>query len=113
MSGVLRFHAFTPLTAKPRLFTYPKGEVGAVPISDVELGRLEPGEFLNDNLIEFGLKYVHITVILESDVAAAYPGFSPTPGSLLTMIPTGHSPTITYSRHFSTRSSSREGSSLA
>lgn len=35
---------------------YPPATTGAVNISTSDVARLDPGEFLNDNLIEFGLK---------------------------------------------------------
>ncbi|KAF8908964.1 hypothetical protein CPB84DRAFT_1843311 [Gymnopilus junonius] len=39
------------------ILVYPQGTPGAVNITNADLGRLEPGEFLNDTLIEFGLKF--------------------------------------------------------
>jgi Ulp1 family protease len=36
---------------------YPSGVPGAVNITNGDYLRLQPGEFLNDTLIEFGLKY--------------------------------------------------------
>jgi Ulp1 family protease len=44
---------FSPLV---RILVYPPGQTGAVNITNGDLHRLEPGEFLNDTLIEFGLK---------------------------------------------------------
>ncbi|KAF9013421.1 hypothetical protein BDQ17DRAFT_1271073 [Cyathus striatus] len=41
------------------ILVYPQGVPGAVNITNADLGRLQPGEFLNDTLIEFGLKYWH------------------------------------------------------
>jgi Ulp1 family protease len=38
------------------ILVYPQGLPGAVNITKADLKRLEPGEFLNDTLIEFGLK---------------------------------------------------------
>jgi len=40
------------------ILVYPQGSPGAVNVTNGDLARLEPGEFLNDTLIEFGLKYV-------------------------------------------------------
>lgn len=36
---------------------YPQNGPGAVNITNGDLKRLDPGEFLNDTLIELGLKY--------------------------------------------------------
>ncbi|KAJ6471198.1 hypothetical protein DFH09DRAFT_1220447 [Mycena vulgaris] len=38
------------------ILVYPPGQTGAVNITNGDLTRLAPGEFLNDTLIEFGLK---------------------------------------------------------
>lgn len=38
------------------ILVYPHGVPGAVNITNADMGRLDPGEFLNDTLIEFGLK---------------------------------------------------------
>ncbi|KAJ6501078.1 hypothetical protein C8R47DRAFT_970452, partial [Mycena vitilis] len=38
------------------VLSYPPGQKGAVEIRNSDVGRLEPGRYLNDNLIEFGLK---------------------------------------------------------
>ncbi|KAJ7195469.1 hypothetical protein GGX14DRAFT_474847 [Mycena pura] len=38
------------------ILVYPPGQAGAVNITNSDLTRLAPGEFLNDTLIEFGLK---------------------------------------------------------
>ncbi|KAF5382633.1 hypothetical protein D9615_003013 [Tricholomella constricta] len=38
------------------ILCYPRGIPGAVNINNADLKRLQPGEFLNDTLIEFGLK---------------------------------------------------------
>ncbi|KAF7346574.1 hypothetical protein MSAN_01885500 [Mycena sanguinolenta] len=38
------------------ILVYPQGQTGAVNITNGDLSRLAPGEFLNDTLIEFGLK---------------------------------------------------------
>ncbi|TFK40643.1 hypothetical protein BDQ12DRAFT_462220 [Crucibulum laeve] len=38
------------------ILVYPQGIPGAVNITNADLSRLQPGEFLNDTLIEFGLK---------------------------------------------------------
>jgi hypothetical protein len=39
-----------------RILVYPPDAPGAVNITNADLKRLKPGEFLNDTLIEFGLK---------------------------------------------------------
>jgi Ulp1 family protease len=39
-----------------RILVYPPGQTGAVNITNGDVTRLAPGEFLNDTLIEFGLK---------------------------------------------------------
>jgi Ulp1 family protease len=39
-----------------RILVYPPGQKGAVNITNGDLMRLAPGEFLNDTLVEFGLK---------------------------------------------------------
>ncbi|KDQ21060.1 hypothetical protein BOTBODRAFT_100243, partial [Botryobasidium botryosum FD-172 SS1] len=39
------------------VLTYPPNEKGSINIHVSELNRLEPGEYLNDTLIEFGLKH--------------------------------------------------------
>ncbi|KAJ7069665.1 hypothetical protein C8F01DRAFT_1113532 [Mycena amicta] len=38
------------------ILVYPPGQTGAVNITNGDMTRLQPGEFLNDTLIEFGLK---------------------------------------------------------
>ncbi|TFK27998.1 cysteine proteinase [Coprinopsis marcescibilis] len=38
------------------ILVYPQGVPGAVNITNADVARLEPGEYLNDTLIEFGLK---------------------------------------------------------
>ncbi|KDQ25882.1 hypothetical protein PLEOSDRAFT_1026840, partial [Pleurotus ostreatus PC15] len=38
------------------ILVYPPNTTGAVTIKNSDLDRLQPGEFLNDTLIEFGLK---------------------------------------------------------
>ncbi|KAJ7245014.1 hypothetical protein B0H12DRAFT_1187844 [Mycena haematopus] len=38
------------------ILVYPQGQTGAVNITNGDVSRLAPGEFLNDTLIEFGLK---------------------------------------------------------
>lgn len=40
-----------------RILSYPAGVPGAVNITNADVDRLAPGNFLNDTLIEFGLKY--------------------------------------------------------
>ena len=40
------------------ILVYPASGTGAVNITRADLKRLEPGQYLNDTLIEFGLKYV-------------------------------------------------------
>jgi Ulp1 family protease len=44
------------VTAVPSVLSYPAGLPGAVNITNADLERLNPGAFLNDTLIEFGLK---------------------------------------------------------
>ncbi|KIM43367.1 hypothetical protein M413DRAFT_26515 [Hebeloma cylindrosporum] len=39
------------------ILVYPQGAPGAVNLTNGDLARLEPGEYLNDTLIEFGLKH--------------------------------------------------------
>ncbi|KDQ62545.1 hypothetical protein JAAARDRAFT_121801, partial [Jaapia argillacea MUCL 33604] len=39
------------------LLVYPPIGTGAVNVNRSDLNRLQPGEFLNDTLIEFGLKF--------------------------------------------------------
>ncbi|KAK7056988.1 hypothetical protein VNI00_002706 [Paramarasmius palmivorus] len=41
------------------ILSYPPNAPGAVNITNADLGRLEPSEYLNDTLIEFGLKLWH------------------------------------------------------
>ncbi|EEB88673.1 hypothetical protein MPER_13358, partial [Moniliophthora perniciosa FA553] len=41
------------------ILSYPPNAPGAVNITNADLGRLEPHEYLNDTLIEFGLKLWH------------------------------------------------------
>jgi hypothetical protein len=41
-----------------RILVYPPSGTGAVNITKADLNRLQPGEYLNDTLIEFGLKFV-------------------------------------------------------
>lgn len=41
------------------ILVYPNSGPGAVNISNNDLKRLAPSEFLNDTLIELGLKYVY------------------------------------------------------
>jgi Ulp1 family protease len=38
-------------------FVYPDGQPDAIPITGEDIGRLNPGEYLNDSLIDFYLKY--------------------------------------------------------
>lgn len=45
------------------ILVYPQSGTGAVNINRAELARLEPGEFLNDTLIELGLKCVGLVQI--------------------------------------------------
>lgn len=51
------------------ILVYPPNGPGAVHVTNGDLMRLEPGEFLNDTLIELGLKYVPslFVVIMVSD----------------------------------------------
>ncbi|PFH53908.1 hypothetical protein AMATHDRAFT_44951 [Amanita thiersii Skay4041] len=39
------------------ILVYPQGVPGAINITNADVKRLEPGEFLNDTVIEFGLKF--------------------------------------------------------
>lgn len=55
--NVLFFAILASLIA-PSILVYPPSGTGALNITYGDLRRLEPGEFLNDTLIEFGLKYV-------------------------------------------------------
>lgn len=48
-----------------RILVYPQGVPGKVNITKADVARLEPGEFLNDSLIEFGLKYVVVHFALD------------------------------------------------
>ncbi|PBK60348.1 hypothetical protein ARMSODRAFT_898133, partial [Armillaria solidipes] len=51
---------------------YPWWISGGVSISKAELDRLSPGQYLNDNIIEFGLKrYVHFLEYKNLDEAYA------------------------------------------
>ncbi|EJD35482.1 hypothetical protein AURDEDRAFT_75247 [Auricularia subglabra TFB-10046 SS5] len=52
----LRPLRLTVLTFR-RILVFPRGGPGALNISLGDLRRLTPGEFLNDTIIEFGLKY--------------------------------------------------------
>lgn len=58
---------YTPFTANlipfSRILTYPQGVPGAVNITNGDLARLKPGEYLNDTLIEFGLKRVYCSTL--------------------------------------------------
>ena len=48
----------TDLMDDARLLVYPPTGTGAVNITRGDLKRLDDGQYLNDTLIEFGLKYV-------------------------------------------------------
>ncbi|KAI5896877.1 uncharacterized protein SCHCODRAFT_02493797, partial [Schizophyllum commune H4-8] len=39
------------------VLSYPFGVPGAVNITNSDVARLEPGEYLNDTILEFALKY--------------------------------------------------------
>jgi hypothetical protein len=54
-STLLFFPLFTR-TCITSILVYPLSGTGAVNINKSDLNRLQPGEFLNDTLIEFGLK---------------------------------------------------------
>ncbi|KAF8630950.1 hypothetical protein AX17_005306 [Amanita inopinata Kibby_2008] len=41
------------------ILVYPQGVPGAINITNADVSRLDPGEFLNDTIIEFGLKLWH------------------------------------------------------
>ena len=45
------------------ILVYPQGVPGAVNITNGDLARLKPGEYLNDTLIEFGLKRVYYFIL--------------------------------------------------
>lgn len=47
-----------------RLFVYPFKGVGAVTMTNDDVSRLSDGEFLNDNIIEFYLKWYLCSVLL-------------------------------------------------
>ncbi|KAF7314463.1 ULP-PROTEASE domain-containing protein [Mycena kentingensis (nom. inval.)] len=49
------------------ILVYPPGQTGAVNITNGDLARLDPGQFLNDTLIEFGLKHVPLFLDLEKN----------------------------------------------
>ena len=53
---VLRLVLINPLHR--RVLVYPPSGTGAVNITRGDLKRLDNGQYLNDTLIEFGLKYV-------------------------------------------------------
>ncbi len=44
------------------MLEYPWGITGGVSIKREDFDRLKPGVYLNDNLIEFGLRYVFLKV---------------------------------------------------
>lgn len=46
-----------------RVLVYPFLGTGAVNITRGDLKRLDAGQYLNDTVIEFGLKYVRISLI--------------------------------------------------
>ncbi|KAF9481167.1 cysteine proteinase [Pholiota conissans] len=48
-----------PVDQDKVILVYPQGIPGAVNITNGDLARLKPGEYLNDTLIEFGLKLWH------------------------------------------------------
>jgi Ulp1 family protease len=50
------FNTGSPLLC--RILVYPPSGTGAINITQGDLNRLEDGEYLNDTLIEFGLKWV-------------------------------------------------------
>lgn len=54
------------------ILVYPPQGTGAVNITNGDVARLNPGEFLNDTLIEFGLKSVFIlnSVLFFADTCA-------------------------------------------
>jgi hypothetical protein len=55
-SSLLFFHLRAHFRGS--ILVYPPDSPGAVNITNADLNRLQPGEFLNDTLIEFGLKSV-------------------------------------------------------
>ncbi|KAF8635846.1 hypothetical protein AX15_000039 [Amanita polypyramis BW_CC] len=48
-----------PVDPDEVILVYPQGIPGAINITNADVGRLQPGEFLNDTVIEFGLKLWH------------------------------------------------------
>lgn len=51
------------------MLSYPPGVPGAVSITSGDFRQLQPGQYLNDNLIEYGLKCVlSIKFIIHSDM---------------------------------------------
>ncbi|KAL1745267.1 hypothetical protein HDZ31DRAFT_36779, partial [Schizophyllum fasciatum] len=42
---------------EPSVLSYPYGLPGAVNVTNADVARLDPGEYLNDTLLEFALKY--------------------------------------------------------
>jgi Ulp1 family protease len=54
---------------------FPPESQGAVSITTADLKRLQPGEFLNDTLIEFGLKLDLLLELLIEDELTRTPGY--------------------------------------
>jgi hypothetical protein len=55
------------------ILLYPSTGTGAVNVTNGDLKRLEPGEFLNDTLIELGLKLVFLDVCLfDSNIVTGF-----------------------------------------
>ncbi len=52
----------TLLTIPSRMLQYPWGITGGVGIKREDFDCLKPGVYLNDNLIEFGLRYIFLKV---------------------------------------------------
>ncbi|KAM6494165.1 hypothetical protein JOM56_010526 [Amanita muscaria] len=48
-----------PVDPDEVILVYPQGLPGAINITNADVSRLQPGEFLNDTVIEFGLKLWH------------------------------------------------------
>lgn len=61
-------HATCPAVVLPSVpslqFSYPEGDPDAVTIRNADVQRLEPGEFLNDNIIDFCLKRLQVRLLV-------------------------------------------------
>jgi Ulp1 family protease len=61
-SQSLIYHVYSPFLCS--ILVYPSSGPGQLNITSKDLGRLRPGEFLNDVLIELGLKYFFFPQII-------------------------------------------------